>query len=63
MVGNPTVWEMRTDLSRLGSSVALICRFEALRPEVCSNAPDLEQVAADFIARHVLEKDSAFFEG
>jgi len=64
MAAKPAEWEMRTDLSRrLGSAIVVICRFEAGRPEVCCNALDLEQEAGDFIARHVLDKDSAFFEG
>jgi len=64
MVGKPTEWEMRTNLSkRLGSSIVVICRLEDIGLEVCSNAPYLEQVAGDFVARHVLEKDSLFFGG
>lgn len=64
MIAQPTKWEMWADLSRcLGSPVVLICRFEAVRPDVWSSSADLEQVAGDFIARHVLENDSMFFEG
>jgi hypothetical protein len=36
---------------------------EAELPQPDAKAEELEQDAGDFIARHVLEKDSVFFEG
>jgi hypothetical protein len=57
-------WEIRTKLSKhLRSAGIQICRVEGVPPEVPTIALDLEQAAADFIARHVLERDSVFFEG
>jgi hypothetical protein len=57
-------WEISGCLSGpSGSRAFMICRSEAAQPEVPPNTPDLEQIAGEFIARHVLEKDSVFFEG
>jgi len=36
---------------------------EVKPPEVKPTAAEIEQDAGDFITRHVLEKDSVFFEG
>jgi hypothetical protein len=57
-------WEISGCLSEpSGSPSFRISRFEATQPEVPPNTPDLEQIAGEFIGRHVLEKDSVFFEG
>lgn len=64
MVATLGRWEIRTNLSKhLGSEAIRIFRFEAAQRELLPSAPDLEQVAGDFIARHVLERDAEFFEG
>jgi len=56
-------WEIRTNLSKhLGFEAIRISRFEAVEPEVPPDALELEQAAGDFIARHVLERDSLSFE-
>jgi hypothetical protein len=53
-------WEIRTNPSEApGYESIRVCRFE---PEP-SEAKDLEALAGDFITRHVLERDSTFFEG
>jgi hypothetical protein len=36
---------------------------EPAAPEAAASAQDEEQEMGDFITRHVLEKDSVFFEG
>jgi hypothetical protein len=36
---------------------------EPAPPEAVKSAEEQEQDAGDFITRHVLEKDSVFFEG
>jgi hypothetical protein len=36
---------------------------EPVEPEARPSEQDQEQDAGDFITRHVLEKDSVFFEG
>jgi hypothetical protein len=36
---------------------------EPAAPEAAASAEDEEQDMGDFITRHVLEKDSVFFEG
>ncbi len=57
-------WEIGTNPSKhLRWDSIWNCRLEVCQPEVSSSAADLEQEAGDFIARHVLEKDSKFFEG
>jgi len=56
-------WEIRTNPSKhLGYDATRVCPSEA-QPEVSPSALELEQEAGDFIARHVLEKDSDIFEG
>ena len=56
-------WVIRTKPSKhLGSEVG-IRRIEVAKSEVSPGAMDLEESAGDFIARHVLEKDSEFFDG
>lgn len=57
-------WEIRTNLPKhLAPEAIRICRLEVAQQEPSPNGLELEQVAGDFIARHVLERDSGFFEG
>ena len=57
-------WVMKSDPSkRLGSAAIRFCFFVAPRAETSPGAVDLEQEAGDFIARHVLERDSVIHEG
>jgi hypothetical protein len=64
MITTLGTWEIKTNLSKhLGSAAIRICLVAAARPEVSPGALELEQEAGDFIARHVLEKDSVIFEG
>lgn len=57
-------WEIGTNASKhLRWDSIWNCRFEALQPEVSPSTLDPEQAAGEFIARHVLERDSVFFEG
>ena len=52
-------WEIRTNPAARGYESNRVYQFEPEPPE----APDLEALAGDFITRHVLERDSMFFEG
>ena len=57
-------WEIRTGPPKhLGFDATPLNRLEVAQPEPPPSAQDLEQTAGDFITRHVLEKDSVFFEG
>jgi hypothetical protein len=57
-------WTFRTSLARrLGCDGVCIFRFEVVQAEAPVSVPDLEQLAGEFIARQVLDKDSGFFEG
>ena len=53
-------WEIGTD--RSGNRAYESIRVGEFEPE-SDEAADLEEVAGDFILRHVLERDSVFYEG
>jgi hypothetical protein len=56
-------WQITGKLSKnLGQYTIRVRHPEVPQPEVSPNR-DLEEEVGDFIARHVLEKDSKFFEG
>ena len=56
-------WEIRTaPEQRATSYVIRILPLEPVEPFVAT-AEDLEKAVANFIARHVLEKESFIFEG
>ena len=56
-------WEIGTDRSGLrGYESIRVGEFEE-SGEAPACAADLEEVAGDFILRHVLERDSVFYEG
>jgi len=64
MIATLGTWEMKSNPSkRLGSAAIRICFFLVARAEVSPSALELEQEAGDFIARHVLERDSVIHEG
>ena len=53
-------WEIWTKPSKEpGYESIRVYQFEPEPP----GSPDLEALAGDFITRHVLERDSVFFEG
>jgi len=57
-------WEIGTDPSKPAGYDSI--RVYQPEPESCeapAGAVDLEELAGDFITRHVLERDSVFFEG
>jgi len=56
-------WEIATNPSSLqGYDLVRVSPCEAESREAQA-AADLEELAGDFITRHVLERDSVFFEG
>jgi hypothetical protein len=58
-------WEIATNLSEpRGYSSTSVSRFEPEpEPGEAQSAAELEELAGDFITRHVLERDSLLFEG
>lgn len=64
MIATLGSWEIGTNPSkRLGYDAVRICLSEAAPGDLSPSALELEQAAAEFIARQVLERDSVFFEG
>lgn len=57
-------WEIGISRSKpQGYDITRVRQFEPGSAEAPAAAPDLEELAGDFITRHVLERDSVFFEG
>jgi len=57
-------WEIRTSPAKqAGDGRAPAYRIVRLSRNVTCSGPDLEETVGDFITRHVLERDSVFFEG
>ena len=64
MTANLGIWEIRTNPAKQeGGDRVPEYRVTQLSASVPCIDPDLEETAGDFITRHVLEKDSVFFEG
>jgi len=62
MTANLGRWEIRT-AKQAGNGRAPEYLFARTSRHATSSEPDLEETVGDFITRHVLEKDSALYEG
>jgi hypothetical protein len=64
MTANLGRWEIRTSpVKQAGDERAPEYRIVLTSRNVTSSERDIEEMVGDFITRHVLERDSVFFEG